>query len=66
MRNDDKTVLTLPEVVALTTLSKPTIYTYVRDGIFPRQVRSGPNWVVWRRAEVQSWLEERAASREAA
>ena len=66
MSTDEKTVLTLPEVVALTSLSKPTIYTYVRDGIFPRQVRIGPNRVVWRRAEVLSWLEEKAEAREAA
>lgn len=62
----DKTVLTLPEVVELTSLSKPTIYTYVRDGIFPKQVRIGPGRVVWRRAEVLSWLDERTAEREAA
>lgn len=66
MSTDEKTVLTLPEVVELTSLSKPTIYSYVRDGIFPRQVRIGPNRVVWRRDEVLSWLEERTAEREAA
>ena len=66
MSTDEKAVLTLPEVVELTSLSKPTIYSYVRDGIFPRQVRIGPNRVVWRRDEVLSWLEERTAAREAA
>lgn len=56
MSNEPSPLMTLPEVVALTTLSKPTIYTYIRDGRFPRQVRIGPNRVVWRRAEVLSWL----------
>lgn len=56
MSNEPSPLMTLPEVVALTTLSKPTIYTYIRDGRFPRQVRIGPNRVVWRRAEVLRWL----------
>lgn len=56
MSNEPRPLMTLPEVVALTTLSKPTIYTYIRDGRFPRQVRIGPNRVVWRRAEVLRWL----------
>lgn len=56
MSDKPSPLMTLPEVVALTTLSKPTIYTYIRDGRFPRQVRIGPNRVVWRRAEVLRWL----------
>lgn len=56
MSDEPSPLMTLPEVVALTTLSKPTIYTYIRDGRFPRQVRIGPNRVVWRRAEVLRWL----------
>ncbi len=56
MSNEPSPLMTLPEVVALTTLSKPTIYTYIRDGRFPRQVRIGPNRVVWRRVEVLRWL----------
>jgi prophage regulatory protein len=63
---DEKTVLTLKEVVDLTSLSKPTIYKYIRDGIFPRQLRLGPNRVVWQRAEVLGWLHDRAGAREAA
>jgi prophage regulatory protein len=59
-------MLRLPEVVAMTRLSKPTIYCYIRDGIFPRQIRLGPNVVAWSRAEVLGWLNERADAREAA
>jgi len=64
--SEDKRVLTLPEVATLTTLSKPTIYKYVREGRFPKQVRLGPNRVVWRRAEVEGWLDTREARLEAA
>lgn len=62
----DTTVLTLPEVIKLTTLSKPTIYSYIRDGTFPKQVRIGPNRVVWRRADVVEWLESKLQAAEAA
>ena len=53
----EKIVMTLPEVIKLTTLSKPTIYSYIRDGRFPRQIRIGPGRVVWRRADVMKYLE---------
>lgn len=65
MRDDD-TLLTMPEVEALTRLSKPTVYQMIREGRFPKQVRLGPNKVAWLRSEVTGWIGERAAAREAA
>ena len=65
MRDDD-TLLTMPEVEALTHFSKPTIYEMIRANRFPKQVRLGPNKVAWLRSEVMGWIGERAAEREAA
>lgn len=65
MRDDD-TLLTMPEVEALTRLSKPTVYQMIREGRFPKQIRLGPNKVAWLRSEVTSWIGEKAAAREAA
>lgn len=65
MRDDD-TLLTMPEVEALTRLSKPTVYQMIREGRFPKQVRLGPNKVAWLRSEVTGWIGEKAAAREAA
>ena len=65
MRNDD-TLLTMPEVEALTRLSKPTVYQMIREGRFPKQVRLGPNKVAWLRSEVRGWIGERADAREIA
>ncbi len=65
MRDDD-TLLTMPEVEALTRLSKPTVYQMIREGRFPKQVRLGPNKVAWLRSEVLGWIGEKADAREAA
>lgn len=56
----------LPEVIAVTTLSKPTIYQMISLGLFPKQVRIGRNTVAWMRSEVQGWIKARAAERRAA
>jgi prophage regulatory protein len=64
MRDDD-TLMTMPEVGALTRLSKPTIYQMIREDRFPRQVRLGPNKVAWLRSEVRGWICTRAEAREA-
>jgi prophage regulatory protein len=63
---DDDILLTMPEVEALTRLSKPTLYQMIRDGRFPKQVRLGPNKVAWLRSEILGWIGEKAAARIAA
>ncbi len=65
MQNDDK-LLTMPEVEALTRLSKPTVYQMIRERRFPKQVRLGPNKVAWLRSEVLGWIGQRADAREPA
>jgi prophage regulatory protein len=58
-------LLTLPEVAAMTRLSKPTIYKYIADEKhdFPRQVRLGPNRVVWVKSEIDRWLKQQMKKR---
>jgi prophage regulatory protein len=59
-------LLTLPEVVALTRLSKPTIYKYIADEEhdFPKQVRLGPNRVCWVKSEIDRWIKQRMKRRD--
>ena len=66
MSTDERVVLDIAGVVELTTLSQSTIYALAKKGEFPRQVRIGPARVVWRRADVVAWLEERLSAAEAA
>ena len=64
---DDVSFLRLPEVKAVTGLSKTSIYELVRDKSFPAPVRLGPRAVAWVRSEVRQWALERVhASRSVA
>jgi predicted DNA-binding transcriptional regulator AlpA len=64
---DDVSFLRLPEVKAVTGLSKTSIYELVRSKSFPAPVRLGPRAVAWVRSEVRQWALERVhASRSVA
>jgi prophage regulatory protein len=64
---DDLSFLRLPEVKAITRLSKTSLYAMIRNRSFPAPVRLGPRAVAWLRSEVRQWAMERVqASRSAA
>jgi len=64
---DDLTFLRLPEVKAVTGLSKTSLYMLIREKSFPAPVHLGPRAVAWVRSEVRQWALERVqASRSAA
>ncbi|MBD3667350.1 MAG: AlpA family transcriptional regulator [Kangiella sp.] len=50
----------LNEVLKLTTLSRSSIYRYISEGGFPKQIKIGKRTVVWKRSEVESWLASKA------
>ncbi|MGB6855346.1 MAG: AlpA family transcriptional regulator [Terracidiphilus sp.] len=56
---DDVTFLRLPEVKAVTGLSKTSLYALIREGNFPASVRLGPRAVAWVKSEVKQWAVER-------
>jgi predicted DNA-binding transcriptional regulator AlpA len=63
----DVTFIRLPEVKAVTGLSKTSIYELIRAKSFPAPVRLGPRSVAWVKAEIREWAVERVqASRSAA
>lgn len=65
--HDDVSFLRLPDVKAVTGLSKTSIYEMIRDKSFPAPVRLGPRAVAWVRSEVRQWALERVhASRSVA
>jgi len=64
---NDVSFLRLPEVKAITGLSKTSIYELIRNRRFPPPVRLGPRAVAWVKSEVRQWAIERVqASRSAA
>ena len=52
----------LPAVLEVTGLSKATVYRLLERGEFPPRVKLSPRCVGWRVADVDAWLDERAAA----
>lgn len=64
---DDVTFIRLPEVKAITGLSKTSLYALIKEKNFPAPVRLGPRAVAWVKSEIRQWAVERVqASRSAA
>ena len=57
LKEEFRGVYRLKKVCELTGLSRSTIYSRVREGTFPRFVKSG-TMTAWRAADVQAWLDE--------
>lgn len=51
--------LRLPEVMAVTGLPQSTIYDYIRDGRFPKQVKLSARSVGWLKSEIAKWINDR-------
>lgn len=54
-------IVRLPEVKALTGLSRSTVYERIREGQFPRPVGLGGRNVGWVEGEVTDWIQGRIA-----
>jgi len=50
-------MMRLPEVLAITGLSRSTIYFRIAEGTFPKQVSLGGRAVAWLENEIQDWLQ---------
>jgi prophage regulatory protein len=59
-----KRLIRLRDVEAKTGLKHSAIYQRITEGDFPRQVPLGPKAVAWLEAEVDAWIDRRAAKRD--
>ncbi|WP_405229564.1 helix-turn-helix transcriptional regulator [Lentisalinibacter sediminis] len=59
------TIIRLPEVIRRTGLSRSTIYSRMRDGTFPMNIPLGPKCVGWSVDEIEDFLRDRIAHRDA-
>lgn len=50
-------ILRLQAVKQLTGLSRSTIYAYIQQGHFPKQVSLGPRMVGWSQSDIDSWIQ---------
>ncbi|WP_299686741.1 AlpA family transcriptional regulator [uncultured Vibrio sp.] len=57
-------LIKLKEVIAVTGLSRSSIYKYMDERQFPQSVSLGERSVAWVEDEVQDWILERVAERD--
>ena len=49
-------LLLLRDVIKMTSLSRTTIYDYMAEGKFPKNIHLGPKISVWIEREIQEWI----------
>lgn len=49
-----------PERVGLLAVSEKTVWTWVKQGKFPKPIKLSDNVTVWRMSEVQAWIDAQA------
>ena len=54
----------LQQVIIITALSRPTIYRFMKEGKFPKQVKLGERSVGWLQEEVAQWMQDRISTRD--
>lgn len=59
------TFIKLRDVMRLTSLARSTIYKFIAEGRFPKQISLGGNCVAWVEDEVLEWMEARIEERDA-
>ncbi|WP_349568448.1 helix-turn-helix transcriptional regulator [Azotobacter salinestris] len=52
-------ILNTQTVCKTLSISRPTLWRWCRDGIFPQSRQIGPRRVGWLASEVQAWLDSR-------
>lgn len=58
-------ILRLPDVQRLIGYSSSQLYRMISSGSFPRQINLGPRSVGWLKSEVEQWIADRIAARDA-
>lgn len=63
--SDTERFLGRREVLRRLGVSQTTLYRWLDAGAFPRPVPMGPRRVGWLESELQAWIAERVANRDA-
>ena len=51
-----------PDVQAMTSLSRSSIYALMEQGKFPKQIKLSERSVAWIESEIQDWLKSRVSA----
>ena len=60
-----RTIIRRPELLALLGVSNTTLWSWIRDGRFPRPIDLGVNTRAWLTSEIDEFLQQRADERKA-
>ncbi len=52
-------LMRLKEVLEMCGIGRASIYNWMNENQFPKQVKIGPRAVAWRSDEVEQWIETR-------
>lgn len=58
-------ILRLPEIKKITGLSRSAIYDLISQGKFPKQIKLTSRSSGWIESEINQWLDDRIAERDA-
>ncbi|MCZ4252166.1 AlpA family transcriptional regulator [Pseudoalteromonas shioyasakiensis] len=56
-------LIKLKEVMQKTSLGHSSIYKFIAEGTFPKQVSLGAKSVAWLESEVDDWIMEKVSTR---
>ena len=54
--------LSLPSVLEKTSISRASVYNFMRDGSFPKQINLGARKVGWLTSEIDEWIASRVSA----
>ncbi len=57
-------LLSLREVIEITSFSRSSIYGYIKKAQFPKAVHVGQRKVAWIKAEIDAWVAGKVAARD--
>ena len=56
-------ILRLPDVENTTGLKRSSIYSYIKDGRFPKPVPLGTRAVGWLQSDIENWINQKTEAR---
>ena len=56
-------IMKLPDVIKATGLSRSSIYSFIKQNIFPQQIHLGKRAVGWAEGEITDWINQKMETR---
>ncbi len=57
-----KTILRAADVCSILNISIPSLYRWIRVGLFPKPIKYGPNCAGWESNTLDAWVEAKKSA----